>query len=127
MDTGGANADVILGPGIERALVHEHQRLVIVDDIGGLVVEGGVGRDMQTARGITVVAGELLLHDKPVTVLAVAYAVVFTISGDIDLHVTGRSLTLGDHTSSTGNTVPLVPLPLSLKPLPCSSCDGFWL
>jgi hypothetical protein len=20
-----------------------------------------------------------------------------------------------------------VPLPLSLKPLPCSSCDGFWL
>ena len=34
-------------------------------------------------------------------------------------------MTLGDHTASTGRIAPLVPLPLSLKPLPVSRLEGF--
>jgi hypothetical protein len=69
VDTRRANADVILWTRVERAFVHKHHRLVVVDEVGVLVVEGGVGRDVQTAGRIAVVAGELLLRHEPVAVL----------------------------------------------------------
>lgn len=147
MDTGKTDTDVIFWTRIERSFVHEHQRLVVVDDVGRLVVKGRVGCDIQTTGGITVVAGELLLGNKPVTVFAVVHAVALTGGGsvgtvDVFTQVIGRSCALVvAHTVFTRQVVDLrrpdqfdwqqngalVPLPLSLKPLPCSSCDGFWL
>ncbi|MNH24680.1 hypothetical protein D3C79_846290 [compost metagenome] len=78
MDTGKTDADVILRTRIERAFVDKHQRLVVVDEVGVLVMEGGVCRDVQATAGIAVMAGELLLRDKPVAMLAVMHAITVT-------------------------------------------------
>ncbi|MCY1175085.1 hypothetical protein D9M73_153080 [compost metagenome] len=75
MDTGETDAHVILGTRVERALVHEHQRLVVVDEVGVFVVERCVGRDVQTTGSIAIVAGQLLLRDEPVAVLAIVDAI----------------------------------------------------
>ncbi len=75
VDTGHTDTDVIFRTCIKRAFVHKHQRLVVVDEVGVFVVEGGVGRDIQAARSVTVVAGELLLRNEPVTVFAAAHTI----------------------------------------------------
>src|SRR5476651_1860685 len=74
MDTGETDTHVIFCTRVEWALIHKHQRLVVVDQVGVFVVEGDVGRDVQAAGSIAIVRGELLLQNAPVTAFAVAHA-----------------------------------------------------
>ncbi|MNY06068.1 hypothetical protein D3C86_1388100 [compost metagenome] len=83
MDTGETDAQVIFRTGVERAFVHKHQRLVVVDDVGVLVVERRVGGDVQTTAGVAVMAGELLLCNEPVAVLAAVAAIGVAAGGCI--------------------------------------------
>src|SRR5471032_1144343 len=83
MDTGETDTHVIFCTRVEWALIHKHQRLVVVDQVGVFVVEGDVCRDVQAAGSVAVMRGELLLHNAPIAFLAAVGTVAQARSGSI--------------------------------------------
>ncbi|KPX38410.1 Uncharacterized protein ALO70_05746 [Pseudomonas amygdali pv. eriobotryae] len=111
VDTGDTDTDVIFRTRVERTFVRETDLLVVIDEVGGLVVHGSVGKNAQAARCIAIVSRQLLLSNNPPAVLAVmrlersaGSCLWLTVNVFIDIVGVGRALVEAD-TVFTGQRI----------------------